>query len=111
MSPDRLWPSTGEWNGRCSRAEVSPTVRSRAAVGKKYMSELGKLMHRLMGIARKGDPALCAEPMSGVTRQVEGLRSEGRFGALSITIDEPTGFGGTGTAPNPAEVALAALGA
>ncbi|WP_165779565.1 OsmC family protein [Mesorhizobium sanjuanii] len=28
-----------------------------------------------------------------------------------MTIDEPVSFGGTGTAPNPAEVMLAALGA
>ena len=74
-------------------------------------SELGELMARLTEVAKAGDPAQCQEPMAGVTRQVQGLRSEGRFGDLSITIDEPVSFGGTGTAPNPAEVLLAALGA
>ncbi|WP_192250127.1 OsmC family protein [Mesorhizobium caraganae] len=42
---------------------------------------------------------------------MEGLRSESRFGGLALTIDEPVSFGGTGAAPNPAEVLLAALGA
>ncbi|MBL8647250.1 MAG: OsmC family protein [Sphingosinicella sp.] len=74
-------------------------------------STLGALMHELMAVARSGDAARCHEPMAGTTRQVEGLRSEGRFGDLSIVIDEPVAFGGTGLAPNPAEVALAALGA
>lgn len=68
-------------------------------------------MIELREVARQGDPARCAEPMSGVTRQVQGLRSESEFGGLRMTIDEPEVFGGTGRAPNPAEAALAALGA
>lgn len=75
------------------------------------MVNLGELMRRFRGVALRGNPAECAEPMSGVTRQVTGLRSEGTFGGLPIVIDEPVVFGGTGSAPNPAEVALAALGA
>ena len=76
------------------------------------MSKLGDLMRELRAVALRGDPAECAEPMSGVTRQAPGLlRSEAVFSGLPLTIDEPVIFGGTGTAPNPAEVALAALGA
>jgi len=75
------------------------------------MVNLGKLMRDLRNVALRGNPAECAEPMSGVTRQVRGLRSESVFGGLPLVIDEPVVFGGTGSAPNPAEVALAALGA
>jgi len=72
---------------------------------------LKEIMNRLMDIARRGDPHACAEPMSGTVTQVRGLKFMGDFGDLSVTIDEPVIFGGTGSAPNPAEVALAALGA
>lgn len=75
------------------------------------MVNLGELMRQFRNVALRGNPAECAEPMSGVTRQVQGLKSEGTFGGLKIVIDEPVVFGGTGSAPNPAEVALAALGA
>lgn len=75
------------------------------------MVNLGELMRQFRSVALRGNPAECAEPMSGVTRQVMGLKSEGIFGGLKIVIDEPVVFGGTGSAPNPAEVALAALGA
>jgi pyruvate dehydrogenase E2 component (dihydrolipoamide acetyltransferase) len=75
------------------------------------MVNLGELMRQFRQVALRGNPAECAEPMSGVTRQVQGLKSEGTFGGLKIVIDEPVVFGGTGLAPNPAEVALAALGA
>ena len=74
-------------------------------------SRLGALMTKLAEIAREGDPAKTHEPMSGTTRQVEGLRSEAVFGGLDLVIDEPVEFGGTGSAPNPAEVLMAALGA
>jgi putative redox protein len=75
------------------------------------MTKLGNLLKELRSIAEAGDPALCSEPMAGVTRQVDGFRCDARFGDLEMTIDEPVSFGGTGLAPNPAEVALAALGA
>ncbi len=64
-----------------------------------------------MQIARSADRDKCTERFSGTTRQVEGLRSEARFGRHSFVIDEPTGFGGSDTAANPAEVMLGALGA
>ena len=74
-------------------------------------SPLGTLMERLAQVARQGDAALTHEPMSGTTRQVDGLRSEADFAGLKLVVDEPVEFGGTGTAPNPAEVMMAALGA
>lgn len=61
--------------------------------------------------ARRGDPDACAESVTCVTRQVEGLRSEATIRGYTVVIDEPEEFGGTGAAPNPAELALAALGA
>ena len=73
--------------------------------------ELGAFMAGLKQTVSTASEADCLEPMSGVVRQIEGFRSEGRFGDLVTSIDEPVVFGGTGTAPNPAEVALAGLGA
>lgn len=75
------------------------------------MVKLSELMRDLRVVAQRGNPAECAEPMSGITRQVNGLKSEATFGGLQMVIDEPVVFGGTGSAPNPAEAALAALGA
>lgn len=75
------------------------------------ISELGRLFAKFRAASASGKPSECLETMSGTTRQVEGLRSESLFSDLPLTIDEPVSFGGTGKAPNPAEVLLAALGA
>ena len=72
---------------------------------------LKAVMEEQVALAQRGTPEQCLERYRGTTRQVEGLRSEARFGKFTFTIDEPTGFGGTDTAANPAEVLLAALGA
>ena len=40
----------------------------------------------------------------------EGTRVELRAGAFEFAADEPVSVGGTGTAPNPVQMALAALG-
>ena len=40
----------------------------------------------------------------------EGTRVELRTGAFEFAADEPVSVGGTGTAPNPVQMALAALG-
>ena len=61
--------------------------------------------------AKTWGPAQFVEPQAVETRQQSGLRSEGRARDHVITIDEPKDFGGTDTAPNPYEVALAGLGA
>ncbi|TMK41521.1 MAG: OsmC family protein, partial [Actinobacteria bacterium] len=39
-----------------------------------------------------------------------GTRVELRAGAFEFAADEPMSVGGTGTAPNPVQMALAALG-
>lgn len=74
-------------------------------------TKLGQMMARLREASSGGNAGDCLEPMSGQTRQVEGLRSQAQFGDLAMVIDEPVAFGGTGMAPNPAEAMLAALGA
>ena len=74
-------------------------------------TQLGELMRKYQAIARSGEPAKCAEHMAGATVQEEGFRTEGRFGRHLVLIDEPTSFGGTDSAANPAELLLAGLGA
>ena len=74
-------------------------------------SAIGKMMHDLMQVARSGNAAACLEPMSGSTRQVSGFQCKATFGDLEMLVDEPVSFGGSGQAPNPAEVALAGLAA
>lgn len=75
------------------------------------ISELGRLFAKFRAASASGNPRDYLETASGTTRQVEGLRSESLFSDLPLTIDEPVSFGGTGKAPNPAEVLLAAIGA
>ncbi|MDF2764746.1 MAG: OsmC family protein [Rhodospirillales bacterium] len=74
-------------------------------------TELGELMRRHQAIARSGDAAQCAEHIAGATVQHGGFRTEGRFGHHLVLVDEPTSFGGTDSAANPAELLLAGLGA
>ncbi|MER9726633.1 MULTISPECIES: OsmC family protein [unclassified Mesorhizobium] len=74
-------------------------------------STLGQVFAQLRTASATGNPADCIEVMSGKTQQVVGLRSESIFSGHNLVIDEPISFGGTGTAPNPAEVLLAAIGA
>lgn len=40
----------------------------------------------------------------------EGARVDMRVGGFEFGVDEPVSVGGTGTAPNPVQLALAALG-
>jgi uncharacterized OsmC-like protein len=71
---------------------------------------LKRLTEEMLATARAGPSEACLEHYSGTTRQVEGLRSEAAFGPFRFTVDEPQPYGG-GTAANPAEVLLAAVGA
>ncbi|MFV3126982.1 OsmC family protein [Niveispirillum sp. KHB5.9] len=73
--------------------------------------ELASFMDGLRETVSKATPEQCLEPMSGTVTQVRGFQSIARFGDVETLVDEPTVFGGTGTAPNPAEIALAGLGA
>ena len=69
------------------------------------------MMAGLFEQAKRWSPQQFIEPQAAETTQVEGLRSAARVRHHTITIDEPKDFGGTDLAPNPAEMALAALGA
>jgi uncharacterized OsmC-like protein len=72
-----------------------------------FKAMLGEIFEK----AKTWAPAQLVEPQTVETRQVSGLRSEGRARQHVVTVDEPKDFGGTDLAPNPYEVALAWLGA
>jgi len=72
---------------------------------------LAGLMRKYRAIAQSGDAAACREAIAGSTLQETPFRTEGRFGRHLVVVDEPTSFGGSDTAANPAEVMLAGLGA
>jgi uncharacterized OsmC-like protein len=56
------------------------------------------------------DPARAVIRLRTEARMGEGTRVELRAGAFEFAADEPVSVGGTGTAPNPVQMALAALG-
>jgi uncharacterized OsmC-like protein len=70
-----------------------------------------KTYEDLRAIALHGPREQQLEPMSGTVSEVRGLLNHARFSGHVTVIDEPVGFGGSGTAPNPAEIMLAGLGA
>ena len=55
------------------------------------------------------DPAEAHASFIAESRQVEGLRSEGKARQFELTVDEPEVLGGTDQGPNPVELVLAAL--
>src|SRR5256714_13393427 len=55
-------------------------------------------------------PARAVVRLRTEARMGEGTRVELRAGAFEFSADEPVSVGGTGTAPNPVQMALAALG-
>jgi uncharacterized OsmC-like protein len=60
---------------------------------------------------RVGDePARAIVHLRAEARLGEGTRVDLRAGAFEFGVDEPPSVGGTGTAPNPVQLALAALG-
>jgi uncharacterized OsmC-like protein len=71
---------------------------------------LKRLAEDMLRTAEQGASPACLEHYGGTTRQVEGLRSEAVFGQHRFTIDEPQPYGG-GSAANPAEILLGAVGA
>jgi uncharacterized OsmC-like protein len=56
------------------------------------------------------DPARAVVRLRTEARMEEGTRVGLRAGAFEFAADEPLSVGGTGTAPNPVQMALAALG-
>lgn len=93
---------------------VNPSITVRLGKDmndRKPSTKLGHLFAQLRSASSTGNPADCLERMSGKTQQVVGLRSESIFSGHNLVIDEPISFGGTGSAPNPAEVLMAAIGA
>ena len=60
---------------------------------------------------RVGDePARAVVHLRTEARMGEGTRVDLRAGAFEFAADEPASVGGTGTAPNPVQLALTALG-
>jgi len=55
------------------------------------------------------DPARAVVHLRAEGRMAGGTRVELRSGAFEFAADEPVSVGGTGTAPNPVQAALAAL--
>jgi uncharacterized OsmC-like protein len=56
------------------------------------------------------EPARAVVHLRAEARMGGGTRVEMRAGAFEFAADEPVSVGGTGTAPNPVQMALAALG-
>jgi uncharacterized OsmC-like protein len=56
------------------------------------------------------DPGRAVVHLKTEARMGEGTRVELRAGAFEFAADEPVSVGGTGTAANPVQLALAALG-
>jgi uncharacterized OsmC-like protein len=56
------------------------------------------------------DPARAVIRLRTEACMGEGTRVDLRTGAFEFAADEPVSVGGTGTAPNPVQMALAALG-
>jgi len=56
------------------------------------------------------DPARAVVHLRAEASMGGGTRVELRTGAFEFAADEPVSVGGTGTAPNPVQMALAALG-
>jgi uncharacterized OsmC-like protein len=56
------------------------------------------------------DPARAVVKLRTEGRMGEGFRVDMRAGAFEFGVDEPVSIGGTGTAANPVQLALASLG-
>ena len=56
------------------------------------------------------DPTRAVVKLRAEGRMGEGTRVDMRIGAFELGVDEPVSVGGTGTAPNPVQLSLAALG-
>lgn len=75
------------------------------------MASLKETMQHWRAVAAGGDAAACREPIAGSVVQERPFYTEGHFGRHVVVVDEPTSFGGSDKAANPAELMLAGLGA
>jgi uncharacterized OsmC-like protein len=80
---------------RMPAAPSPPTIRDAVAATRQRVGD---------------DPARAVVRLRSEARMGEGTRVELRTGAFEFAADEPVSVGGTGTAPNPVQMALAALG-
>lgn len=76
-------------------APSSPTIRDAVAATREKVG---------------ADPARAVVRLRAEGRMGDGTRVDLRAGAFEFAADEPVSVGGTGTAPNPVQMALAALG-
>jgi uncharacterized OsmC-like protein len=78
-----------------SAAPSPPTIRDAVAATRQKVGD---------------DPARAIVRLRTEARMGDGTRVDLRAGAFEFAADEPVSVGGTGTAPNPVQMALAALG-
>jgi uncharacterized OsmC-like protein len=68
-----------------------------------------RLAVEAVGVRVGHDPARAVVHLRAEGRMGAGARVDLRSGAFEFAADEPVSVGGTGTAPNPVQMALAAL--
>jgi uncharacterized OsmC-like protein len=73
---------------------MTPTIRDAVAAVRQRAGE---------------DPARAVVRLRAEGRMGGGTRVDVRVGAFEMGVDEPVSVGGTGTAPNPVQLSLAAL--
>src|SRR2546423_6695477 len=74
---------------------MNPTIRDAVAAVRQRLAE---------------DPARAVVRLRAEGRMGEGAGVDMRVGPFEMGVDEPVSVGGTGTAPNPVQLSLAALG-
>src|SRR2546423_11223076 len=74
---------------------MNPTIRDAVAAVRQRLAE---------------DPARAVVRLRAEGRMGGGARVDMRVGPFEMGVDEPVSVGGTGTAPNPVQLSLAALG-
>jgi uncharacterized OsmC-like protein len=81
--------------GRMTAAPSPPTIRDAVEATRRKVGD---------------DPSRAVVRLRTEARMESGTRVALRAGAFEFAADEPVSVGGTGTAPNPVQMALAALG-
>lgn len=73
-------------------------------------SDLAGFVEQTRHQLRSLPPTEASVTFRATTQLVEGVRTTANIRHFTLTIDEPSGLGGTDQGPNPVEVVLAALG-